>query len=159
MTHTKNFKFMYEDYEDEETKERYRNDPVVTLELLNEVGWALYYLSKRFDSGSVVLFSEVCFSKEMWDALNYARLWPESFYPEVNELLEDALGNVSTAHAMIEEVYAVGVKKINRAYLSIIIEVREALANIKKAIILVDNYVADNLGGKDGDDSSPKQQC
>lgn len=159
MTHTKNFKFIYKDYEDEETKERYRNDPVVTLELLTEVGWALYYLSKRFDSGSVVLFSEVCFSKEMWDALNYARLWPESFYPEVNELLEDALGNVSTAHAMIEEVYAVGAKKINRAYLSIIIEVREALAHIKKAIILVDNYVTENLGGKDGDDSSPKQQC
>lgn len=156
MIHTKDFKFIYEDYMDEELKEKYRNDPIATMELLNEIGWALYYMSKRFDSGSVVLFSEVCFSKEMWDATNYARMWPESFCPEVDTLLQNALGHISTAHTMIEHVHVVGAKKYNRAYLSIITETREALSYLKRAIILIDTYIADTLGGKDGDGSSPK---
>lgn len=156
--HEKDFKFNYDDYKDEELKEKYRNDPIASVELLHNAGWALYALTKRFDSGSVTLFSEVCFSKDMWDAVNYARLWPESFHQEADALLQDALGNISTAHYMIEGVFCLGDKvKPHIAYVSIINEVREALSYIKKAIILIDNYINDVLGGKYGDDSSPKQ--
>jgi hypothetical protein len=152
------FKFNYLNYE--ETKEEYRNSPILTAELLYNVGWALHALNKRFDSGSVVLFSEVCLSKDMWDAVNYARLWPETNHPEADHLLQEALGNLGDAHYMIDELHhrAAGniPTKTSTAYVSVINEVREALAHIKEAIVLIDNYIDTVLGGKHGDDPSSK---
>ena len=144
------FKFNYLNYE--ETKEEYRNSPILTAELLYNIGWALYALTKRFDSGSVVLFSETCASKDMWDAVNYARLWPESNHPEADHILQEALGHLGDAHYMIEEVYFRTTEgasiKTTTAYVSIINEVRFAMSLIKKAVILIDQYIGSALGGK-----------
>ena len=146
------FKFDYSRMDHNNTMEKYRNSPILTSELLYNIGWALHALNKRFDSGSVVLFSEVCFSKDMWDAVNYARLWPESNYPEVDAILQDALGHAAEAHYMIDHVYhttqAGDPPKFHVAYRSITFEVREALTFIKKAIILIDEYINNTLGGK-----------
>jgi hypothetical protein len=156
-TYLADFKFNHEDMNHSDTM-RYRNNPILTSELLYNIGWALHALNQRFDSGSVVLFSEVCFSKDMWDATNYARLWPEAHYPEVDAILQDALGHLGEAHYMIDHVYhnAVDVtpKTMPRAYQSITVEVRAALTFIREAIMLIDNYVDDTLGGKHEDDPS-----
>jgi hypothetical protein len=139
MNDREEFKFNYEDMKDDETKERYRNDPIATSELLYNIGWALHAMNKRFDSGSVVLFSEVCFSKDMWGAVNYARLWPEANYAEVDSLLETSLGHLGDVHV-----------KPHIAYTSITKTCREALALIKEAIILTDRYVDETLEGEAG---------
>ena len=150
--HDGNFKFNYEEMCSNDTMEEYRNSPILTSELLYNTGWALHALNKRFDAGSVVLFSELCFSKDMWNAVNYARLWPEAHYPEVDAILQDALGHLGDAHYMIDHVYHStldGVpKKVHRAYNSITIEVRAGLVFIREAIMLIDNYIDDALGGK-----------
>lgn len=153
------FKFNHEEMNNNETVEEYRNNPILTSELLYNVGWALHALNKRFDSGSVVLFSEVCFSKDMWDAVNYARLWPESNYPDVDAILQNALSHIAEAHYMIDHVYhnatAADIQAaMPRAYRSITTEVREGLVFIREAIMLIDNYIDDTLGGKHGDGPS-----
>ena len=76
----------------EEEKERYRNDPLATADLLFQIGWTLVDLAEEFEMCCVSLFSAVCLSKEMWDAVNYARLWPESNHEKINEILSEALG-------------------------------------------------------------------
>ena len=150
MNGREEFKFNYEDMKDDETKERYRNDPIATSELLYNIGWALHAMNKRFDSGSVVLFSEVCFSKDMWGAVNYARLWPETNYAEVDSLLETSLGHLGDVHSMIGSLYTQTkfIVKPHIAYASITKTCREALALIKEAIILTDRYVNEALGDK-----------
>ncbi len=146
------FKFDYSRMNHSVTMEEYRNSPILTSELLYNTGWALHALNKRFDSGSVVLFSEVCLSKDLWDSINYARMWPESNYPTVDAILQDALGHVGEAHYMIDHVYHStldGVpKKIHRAYNSITVEVRAGLVFIREAIMLIDTCIDDALGGK-----------
>ncbi len=152
------FKFNYKDMNHSNTIEEYRNSPILTAELLYNTGWALHALNKRFDSGSVVLFSEVCLSKDLWDSVNYARLWPETNHPEADHLLQEALGNLGEAHCMIDGLHyraACNIPtKVNIAYVNIINEVRAALAHIKEAVMLIDNYIDDTLGGKHGDDPS-----
>jgi hypothetical protein len=140
------FKFNHEEMNNNETVEEYRNNPILTSELLYNVGWALHALNKRFDSGSVVLFSEVC-------------LWPESNYPDVDAILQNALSHIAEAHYMIDHVYhnatAADIQAaMPRAYRSITTEVREGLVFIREAIMLIDNYIDDTLGGKHGDGPS-----
>ena len=152
------FKFNYEDMSHSDTIEEYRNSPILTTELLYNIGWGLHALNRRFDSGSVVLFSEVCFSKDMWDAVNYARLWPETNHPEADHLLQEALGNLGDAHYMIDELHHRAASNIqtktSTAYVNVINEVRAALVHIKEAVMLIDNYIDEALGGKYGDDPS-----
>ncbi len=153
-TYEEEFKFNYKEMCSNDTMEEYRNSPILTSELLYNIGWALHALNKRFDAGSVVLFSEVCFSKDMWDATNYARLWTESNYPVVDATLQDALGHIGEAHYMIDHVYHStldGVpKNIHKAYNSITVEVRAGLVFIREAIMLIDTCIDEALGGKHG---------
>jgi hypothetical protein len=88
----------------------------------------------------------------MWGAVNYARLWPEANYAEVDSLLETSLGHLGDVHAMISSLCA-GTKftvKPHIAYTSITKTCREALALIKEAIILTDRYVDETLEGEAG---------
>lgn len=152
MKGEEDFKFNHEEMNHNKTMEKYKNSPILTSELLYNIGWTLNSLKNRFGSGDIVLFSEVCFSKDMWDAVNYARLWPEVNHPEADHILQEVLGHLGDAHYMIDSLYQRVVDetptKTQTAYRSITTEVRAALALIRKAIVLIDNYIDGALGGK-----------
>ena len=132
----------------EEEKEKYRNDPIATSELLFHIGWALVDLAEQFEARCVSLFSAVCFSKEMWDAVNFARLWPESNHAKINEVLSDALGHLGDTHFMIESVYAWGERvQTDTTFRNIEMDIKKALTLIRKAILLTDDYINDSMGG------------
>jgi len=140
--------FRHENVDNEETKELHRNNPFACMELLVEVAAALLSIANRFKEGNVSLFSEVCESKDLWDACNYARLWPEEHYDKVDHLLQDALSHISDAHFMIEGVYVWGDDgtRYKRAFPNIVNEIRFALSLVKEAIELMDDFIDKNLG-------------
>lgn len=144
------FDFKYEDVKDEETKEEHRNDPLASLVLLADVASALLKIAGRFAEGNVALFSEVCESKDIWDCVNYARLWPEANHVKIDHLLQDALAHISDAHFMIEGVWCYGPGEDGRRYRTVFPkianEIRLALDLIIEAIDLMNEYINDNLG-------------
>jgi len=148
----KDFRFRHEEVKDEETKEAHRNDPLASLSLLVKAAAALLEMANRFAEGNLSLFSEVCLSKDLWDCVNYSRLWPESHHDRIDYLLQDVLAHISDAHYMIEGVYAMGPGEENTRYKNafpkIANEIRFALELVREAIGLMDQYIDDNLGDK-----------
>jgi hypothetical protein len=147
------WKFNYNDVKDEETKEQNREDPFASLELLLHVASSLIGIAKRFSNGNLSLFSEVCESLDLWNATNYARLWPERHHSKIDQILQDALAHISDTHFMIEGVYCLGPgeeqKRYKNAFPKIVQEVRYAIKLVKEAIELLDIYIEENLGGGD----------
>ena len=145
-------KFRHEHVDNEETKELHRNNPFACLELLTEISAALLAIANRFSEGNVSLFSEVCESLDLWNATNYARLWPEKYHEEIDHLLQDALNRLGDVHFMIESVYYWGPGddfiRYKRTFPKIANEIRFALDMIKEAIALVDAFIDENLGDK-----------
>lgn len=139
------FDFRHNDVNDEETKEEHRNDPFASLSLLTEIAEALNEAIARFKEGNLSLFSEVCLSKDLWDAINYARLWPEAHHDKINHLLHDALSRVSDAHFMIEGVYCSDPedmeKRYKNAFRNINVNMRGALGLINEARDLLHDYI------------------
>ena len=151
-TTNKTFDFRHKDVNDEETKEKHRNDPFASVVLLGEVISAIANTAQRFRRGEVVLFSEVCLSKDMWDCINFARLWPETHYQEVDCMLQDALAHVADAHFMIEGAWAWG-NEDNQVYANTFPKIERdlqfAIDYLQEALELIDKYIYDNFGGDD----------
>lgn len=142
--------FRHKDVDDEETKEKYRNDPFASVTLLGEVISSLQGAISRFEDGNLSLFSEICLSKDTWDCINYARLWPETHYPEVDSLMQDALSHIADAHYMTDGAFCWGPGEDNKVYKhafpKIAADMKFAIDLLKQALDLIDDYINKNLG-------------
>jgi hypothetical protein len=141
--------FRHNDVKDEKTKEEHRNDPFASVALLTKVAAALAAFAERFKDGNLSLFSEVCESKDIWDATNYARLWPEAHHDKINHLLQDALAHISDAHYMVEGVYCLGPgeegKRYKTVFPNVVKDIQFALSLVREALELLHDYINDLL--------------
>lgn len=125
---------------DEDLKNDYRNNPIATNELLYNIGWTLVPLYESFETGNIVMFSAMCTAKEMWDAVNYARLWTEENHEEFDSYLQEALGHLADAFFMIESMWAWKVTK-RTAMSSVSNSIKLALNRIRTTITGLDWYI------------------
>jgi hypothetical protein len=136
--------------QDEEQKELDRNDPVATAFLLYDVLTNVRDLQVNISEGGVSWFSALCMSKDMWDAVNYARLWSEKNHPLADALLNDALSHLAEVHYMIESMW-VWDNFSKTAMRSVTQENTYATSFITKALIEVEHYI-NTIGEPNGDD-------
>lgn len=150
----KDWKWNPQNMKDEEKKEKYRQDPIKTSELLYQIIKSLDALLDNIETGIVSMFSAVCLTKDMWDATNYARLWPEQEHDIIDHLLQDALAHIAETHYMLESMWAWD-SMGKSAFRSVTNELKYALLALRKALLEVEVYIyTQTTGGKkqDGDE-------
>ncbi len=133
---------------DEAQKELNRNDPVATADVLYGVIDTIKELQATIADGGVSWFSALCLSKDMWDAVNYSRLWSEKNHPHVDALLCDALSHVAEVHYMIESMW-VWDNYSQPAMRSITQENGYATSFVTKALVEVEQYI-NTIGDTNG---------
>ena len=138
--------------EDEELKEELRNDPVATAEILYRVGWALVSAHSCLEQKCISFLSLSQVLADIWCAVNYARLWPESHHEEVDAHLEDALGYVYDAKAMVDSSMA-WEKYTKHVFLNLANNVKEAIVSIGQAILETDYAITLMMAAKERDNA------
>ena len=130
---------------DNELKDECRNDPIASLERLYKCGRKIILLVDQVEDGSYSMLSLICDTKDMWDAVNFARLWPEAQHAPINELIETSLGHLAEVHWMVEGAFEIkGYIPPNTAAV-IRQEMMHALDLIKRAIDEIEQYVNQQL--------------
>lgn len=137
---------------DDETKTKLRNDPLATADMIYNVINTLAPLLDNMIDGTISWFSAVCLTKDMWDATNYARLWPETNHMSIDSMLQDALANIAESHYMIETMWAWD-KFTERGMQNVAQELSYGITNLKKALLETEHYLYTlEEGEPNGDD-------
>ncbi len=140
--------------EDEKTKEELRNSPFASLELVYQVVWTLARIIDTIEEGAMVMISLICDTKDMWDATNFARLWPEREHTKIDARLQVALGHIADAHFVIEDTY------VKKGYLTqsaarySINDLKSAVTVLDEVYIVIDHYIHNKMEGINEDDGS-----
>jgi hypothetical protein len=138
---------------DDESKAKLRNDPLSTADLIYSIMNTLGPLFNNMVDGTVSWFSAVCLTKDMWDATNFARLWPEANHQRIDVILQDALSHIAEAHYMIESMWAWD-RFTETAMTNVAREISEGITFLKRALLETEYYLYTLQGEKDGDDES-----
>lgn len=136
---------------DDELKDDCRNDPIASLERLYKCGRKIVLLMDSVEDGSYSMLSLICDVKDMWDAVNFARLWPEAQHAPIDELLETALSHLAEVHFMVEGAFELKGYIPNGTARLVRNEMLFALELIKGSIEEIEQYVHDTLDDNEGE--------
>ncbi len=137
---------------DDELKAKNRNDPLATADMIYHVMHTLLELQEQLSYRMLSWYSAMCLTKDMWDATNFARLWPESNHMAIDTMLQDTLSHIADTHYMIESAHA---WETFTPYVmrNLSQELEAALYLLRQALVEVEYYLAMmGEGDKDGDD-------
>jgi len=133
---------------DDDTKAELRNSPLATAEMIHNVILTLIPLQINLGDGTMSWFSALCLTKDMWDATNYARLWPEANHQATDSLLQDAMSHIAEAHYMVESMFAWD-KFTIPALTNVSNELLTGIGFLRKAYVEVEIYLATCAEGDD----------
>lgn len=141
---------------DDKLKRENSNSPIATAEMLYNVLWTLVPLHDNLTDGMMSWFSALCLTKDMWDATNFARLWPEYNHQLIDGMLQDAMSHIAEVHYMLESMWAWD-KFTEQAIRSVTVELEYSISALQKALMEVEYYIYTLTGEQNGDDESRQQ--
>jgi hypothetical protein len=91
-------------FENEEIKEKFRETPVRSIEMLYISGWKLNNIVTMIENGMIIPWSMSLNLKDVWNQVNFARLWTENENIRQDGELQTALGLINDSKCMIDSM-------------------------------------------------------
>lgn len=142
--------------EDEKTKDELRNNPFASLELVYQIVWRVAEIIGQIATGGYSMLSLICDTKDMWDATNFARLWPESNHEYIDTRLQDAMAHLAEAYWVIEGSFEWRGHLTESATRYSLHDLKIAVNMLGEAYEALNAYISDFLEEVDGTDEGRK---